>query len=176
MDFSVQIAGTADLDQLHALMKRSIDALQQDFLSPEQVAASHEVMGLDSQLVEDGTYFMIFHKGTLVGSGGWSFRETLFGGDHTRGRCPAKLDPACDAGRIRAMYTDPAWARRGVGSLIMRQCETALRQYGFTRATLVATLSGEPLYRHWGYEAEEYFEANTTIGVSVPLIRMQKSL
>jgi GNAT superfamily N-acetyltransferase len=142
----------------------------------EGVEASFEVMGLDTQLIDDATYFAIDDGAKLIGCGGWSWRTTLFGGDHTRGRDNARLDPTKDAARVRAMYTDPDYARRGVGRAILAACESAAREAGFTRVELMATLSGEPLYRACGYQTIEPTQATARKGVVVPLIRMGKSL
>ena len=72
--FSHRIAQLEDLDALRAVMRRSIETLQDDFLNPRQVAASHKVMGLDVQLVADGTYFIVELDGAIAGCGGWSWR------------------------------------------------------------------------------------------------------
>src|SRR5215208_3032756 len=53
----------------------------------------------------------------------WSRRATLYGGDRSPGRDAALLDPARDAARVRAMYTNPRFTRRGVGRLILTLCE-----------------------------------------------------
>jgi GNAT superfamily N-acetyltransferase len=132
-------------------------------------------MGLDSQLVDDGTYFLVEAGGTLAGCGGWSRRATLYGGDASPGRDAALLDPARDAARVRAMYTDPAFTRRGVGRLVLGLCEDAARSEGFARAELMATLAGEPLYRACGYAPVERL-ADDRGGAAVPIIRMAKSL
>jgi GNAT superfamily N-acetyltransferase len=163
-----RLATIEDLDRLRALMARAIEHLQAGFLSPEQVRASHAVMGLDTQLVKDQTYFLIEADGALAGCGGWSWRATLYGGDASLvARQPA---------RIRAMYTDPAFARRGVGRRIMDLCEAAARAAGFRRVEMMATLAGEPLYRACGYVPIERIESAPINGVSVPLIRMGKAL
>lgn len=156
-------------------MDAAINELQRGFLSDEQIAASRMVMGLDSQLIADGTYFVIEAGADLAGCGGWSRRATLFGGDHTPGREPALLDPATDAARVRAMYTAPSFARRGVARLILVLCETAAAAEGFRAAEMAATLAGEPLYLACGYREIERF---TAMGgsVPVPLIRMRKEL
>jgi len=78
-EFKHRIATRDDLEALHALMERSIAQNQSDFLTPQQVAASGKVMGLDTQLVRDGTYFLIECEGRIAGCGGWSFRATLYG-------------------------------------------------------------------------------------------------
>ena len=176
-DLTHRPANLDDLDALHDLMRRAIDTLQDGFLTPAQVRASRHVMGLDTQLVRDGTYLVVLDGGTIVGCGGWSYRATLFGGDASIvARAPDRLDPATDAARVRAMYTSPDHARRGIGRLVLGLCEAAARAHGFRRAELMATLAGEPLYRACGYETIEPILSDPIDGVSVPLIRMGKRL
>ncbi len=171
-----RLATLDDLPALKDLMALAIGELQRSFLTPDEIEASRAVMGLDTQLVRDGTYFVIEHDGQLAGCGGWSRRATLYGGDHSADlREPRLLDTATDAARVRAMYTHPDFTRRGVGAMIIEKAEQAARDEGFTRAELMATLSGEPLYRRCGYEEIERVFAD--VGeVRVPLIRMGKAL
>ncbi len=170
-----RLAVAADIPALHTLMERSIGGPLSAFLSPEQVIASRAIMGVDSQLIADGTYFVVEIEGRIAGCGGWSRRITAYGGDHSPGREPALLTPGVDAARVRAMYTDPDFVRRGVGRLILNLCEAAAAQEGYHRVELVATLGGEPLYTACGYRPLTRFE-DAAGGVPVPLIRMEKSL
>ena len=172
---SHRLATRADLDALRALMAASITELQKPFLDERQIESSRLIMGLDTQLIDDGTYFVVEIGGALAGCGGWSRRATLYGGDHSPGRDAALLDPATDAARVRAMYTHPAFARRGVGRLILSLCETAARAGGFRRVELAGTLSGRPLYEACGYRVIEAFE-DARGGVAVPLFRMGKAI
>jgi GNAT superfamily N-acetyltransferase len=174
-DLTHRLAEPSDVPALTDLMDAAIGALLKPYLSPEQIAASRTIMGIDTQLIDDGTYFIIEADGRMAGSGGWSRRATMYGGDHSPGRRPALLDPATEPARIRAMYTHPACTRRGVGRLVMQLCEEAARAEGFRSAELVATLAGEPLYRASGFETIERFE-DTRGGAPVPLIRMGKRL
>jgi len=177
MSLTHRLAVEADLPALKDLMGRAIAELQRGFLSDAEIAASHAVMGLDTQLVADRTYFMVEADGRLAGCGGWSRRATLYGGDHSTAlRDAALLDPAKDAARVRAMYTDPAFARRGVGRLILSLCEAAAAAEGFRRAQLMATLSGEPLYLACGYQQIERTASAPVDGVRVPLVLMGKAL
>ena len=172
-----RLARIGDLTELRTLMRRSIDRLQDEFLTPAQVAASHQVMGLDAQLIEDRTYYVVEAQGVIAGCGGWSWRGTLYGGDDSIVvREPEALDPNRDAARIRAMYTNPDFARRGIGRMVLRLCEDAARDAGFRRAEMMATLAGEPLYRACGYRPVEFVESDMIGGVTVPLLRMEKSL
>jgi len=170
----LRLAKAADEPAMRAIMDRAIAELLKPYLAPDAVSASFEIMGLDSQLIADGTYFAVCDDGVIVGCGGWSRRATLFGGDHSAGRDAALLDPARDPARVRAMYTDPAHTRRGIGRMILAACEDAARAEGFTHVELAATLAGEPLYRACGYEVIERFSARTSAGVDVPLLRMGK--
>lgn len=175
--FTHRIATPSDIPALRRVMTRAIEQLQHDFLTPAQVAASHKVMGLDSQLVEDGTYFMVEEGERIAGCGGWSFRATLFGGDESVvTREPVRLDPERDAAKVRAMYTDPDFTRRGVGRLILELCEGAARQAGFRRVELMGTAAGVPLYESCGYRAAEALRMYPVDGVDVPLLRMEKGL
>ena len=175
--FTHRIASLEDLDALREVMRRAIEQLQDGFLSPEQVAASHKVMGLDTQLVRDGTYFVVEREGRIAGCGGWSWRSTLYGGDDSVvSREPKRLDPETDAARIRAMYTDPDFARQGVGRLVMRLCEEAAVSAGFRRATMMATMAGVPLYEASGYVTVEPVVTSSIDGIDVPLVRMEKRL
>jgi GNAT superfamily N-acetyltransferase len=177
MSLTHRLATETDLRALKELMGRAIAELQRGFLSPAEIAASHAVMGLDTQLVADRTYFLVEADGRLAGCGGWSRRATLYGGDHSTAlRDAALLDPAKDAARVRAMYTDPGFARRGVGRLILALCEAAAAAEGFSRVQLMATLSGEPLYRACGYQEIERTASAPVDGVRVPLVLMGKEL
>jgi GNAT superfamily N-acetyltransferase len=175
-DLRLRLARRDDMPALSALMNRAIGELLQDFLPPEGVKASFEIMGLDTQLIADGTYFVVEDGEEAAGCGGWSRRATLFGGDHSAGRDAALLDPKTDAARVRAMYTHPDHIRKGVGRMVLDACEAAARAEGFARVEMAATMGGAPLYRACGYHDIEPFEAATSTGYRVPLMRMGKQL
>ncbi len=174
--FQIRHATTADQAQIAALMELSIRRLQEPFLDRRQIEASFDIMGLDGQLIEDQTYYVVEEYGVIVGCGGWSRRATLYGGSHSLERDEALLNPSVDAARIRAMYTHPTHARRGVGRLILKNCEQAARQEGFSRAELLATLAGLPLYVACGYHRIEEVHAETRSGIPIPGCRMVKDL
>ena len=170
-----RLASREDLDALRALMEAAITDLQKPFLDERQVASSRTIMGLDTQLIDDRTYFAVEIDGEIAGCGGWSRRATLYGGDQTPGRNAARLDPSKDAARVRAMYTHPLHTRKGVGRLILSLCEEAARREGFSRVELMATMAGEPLYIACGYEALERITDDRG-GAPVPMVRMMKVL
>lgn len=173
----LRLATDADIPAIAALMERAIAKLQHEFLSPEEIAASRAAMGLDRQLIADGTYFVVEEGDAVVGCGGWSFRATLYGGDaHGTLRDSRRLDPATEPARVRAMYTDPGHVRRGIGRLVLDHCEAAARKAGYARVELMATLAGEPLYRACGFHPIERVASMTATQVPVPGVRMGKSL
>ncbi|WP_428332961.1 GNAT family N-acetyltransferase [Novosphingobium sp.] len=172
--FAFRTAQIADLDALGIVMDAAIGALQRAFLSPDQITSSRAIMGLDRQLVIDGTYFIAFLEDRIAGCGGWSRRATLYGGDHSAGlREPRLLDPATEPARIRAMYTHPAFARRGVGRAMLAHCEAAARAEGFAACELMGTLAGVPLYLSAGYHVIEDI-VDDRGGAPVPMQRMGK--
>lgn len=164
-----------DLPALLALSDAAIDRLQRGFLDESQIVASRRIMGVDTQLVDDGTYVVATCAGRIVGCGGWSRRRTMYGGDHTTGRDDGLLDPTVDAARVRAMYTHPDWARRGIGRRILDWCERAASAEGFGRLELVATVAGQPLYEAAGFTVDEEFVDRST-GTDIPLRRMHKRI
>lgn len=174
-ELTSRLARADDLPALEAVMDAAIGELQRGFLDAAQIQSSRTIMGLDRQLVADGTYFVVEAQSRIAGCGGWSRRATLYGGDHTPGRDPELLDPAVDAARVRAMYTHPDFARRGAGRLILTLCEAAARAEGFKRLELMGTMSGRPLYESYGFLAlEEVLDARG--GAPVPLVRMGKAI
>ncbi|MDF0541761.1 GNAT family N-acetyltransferase [Sphingobium sp. H39-3-25] len=166
-----RLATNDDAHALRVMIGAAIETLQQNFLSKEQIAASHGFMGLDMRLIEDGTYFLVERDGVLAGCGGWSRRETPYGHDGSPGRDDRLLDPATEPARIRAMYTHPDHARQGVGRMIIALCEEAAVAEGFARLQLSSTLSGAPLYRTCGF-----IEVVRFMDSGVPLITMEKQL
>jgi GNAT superfamily N-acetyltransferase len=157
------------------LIEAAIDQLQQAFLDEAQIRSSHAIMGIDTQLLDDETYFVVELDGRVVGCGGWSRRATLYGGDHSGGRDAALLDPLRDPAKVRAMYTHPEFTRRGVGRLILNLCEAAAAAEGFTKLELMSTLSGRPLYEAAGFVPVEQVE-DPAAGTPVPLIRMRRTI
>jgi len=174
--FSHRLAGPGDMPALTVLMNAAIAGLLPQFLAPAEVAASFSIMGLDTQLIDDGTYFIVELDGQLAGCGGWSRRATLFGGNHTAGRDARFLDPKTEPARVRAMYTSPAFTRRGVGRKILELCEAAARDEGFTSVELGATMGGKPLYEACGYKPIELMMVPTPDGIKVPILRMGKPI
>lgn len=170
-----RLATPQDAPALALLMDLAIGELQKPFLTEAEIASSRLIMGIDTQLIEDGTYFVVEAGPRIAGCGGWSRRATLYGGNQSPGRDAALLDPATDPARVRAMYTHPDFARRGVGRLILSLCEDAARAEGFRRMALMATMAGLPLYRACGYQEVEPI-ADDRGGAPVPLMRMVKDL
>ena len=175
-EFTHKIATLDDIPAIETLMTLSINQLLGPLLTKDQLEASFDSMGLDDQLIKDETYFMIYSKKKFVGCGGWSNRETLFGGNHTPNRDDQFLDPKKDSARIRAMYTHHDWTRKGVGSLVMNLGEEAAKKLGFKKCELMATQSGILLYKTQGYEPIEDVLYKAKYGKTVPMVRMEKDI
>jgi GNAT superfamily N-acetyltransferase len=174
-DLTIRSACPEDLPLLTPLVELAIDVLQRGFLDDAQIVSSHAIMGIDRQLIADGTYYLVEVGGIVAGCGGWSRRATMYGGDHSAGRNSALLDPATDPARVRAMYTHPSYVRRGVGRLVLRTCEEHAAAEGFRTLELVSTLAGRPLYEAAGFKAIADLE-DTAGGTAVPLVTMRKRL
>jgi GNAT superfamily N-acetyltransferase len=152
MRYPIRPATLADKPQLEALIARSARELSAGLYTPEQVeGALRGAFGVDTQLIVDGTYFVVEDAGKPIACGGWSKRRTLFGSDARTQRDASELDPRVDAAKIRAFFVDAAYARRGIGTALLDHCESAARAHGYTRFELMATLPGVPLYTVAGY-------------------------
>jgi GNAT superfamily N-acetyltransferase len=167
-----------DVPALRVLIERSVRELQAGWYTPEQIeAAASSVFGIDMQLIEDGTYYVAEIGGQTAGCGGWSRRGTLYGASHfDHSRNDALLDPARDPARIRAFFTHPAFARKGVGRALLEHCEKAARMAGFKSMEITATLPGVPLYVAHGYEELEALEVPLPGGHSITVRRMAKQI
>ena len=183
MSIDIRLATIADIPRLKELIRDSVSVLSDQYYSPAQiVSALSHVFGVDTQLILDGTYFVAEVEKEIAGCGGWSKRKTLFGGDQTKSNqttaagIEALLEPLTDAARIRAFYVDPRWARQGIGTRILKACEEAAYEAGFSRVELIATLPGEPLYSASGYTNLGSFDISLPDGPSLPAFRMEKGL
>lgn len=184
--FHLRTALVADIPALHDLIAASVHGLMTSAYTEQQLEAALGLwLGVDSQLVDDGTYFIVEAENgdaadneprVLVGCGGWSKRKTPYGSDHRPGRENALLDPAVDAAKIRAFFVHPDWARRGIGAMILHHCERAAQNAGFRRCEMGATLSGVAFYRSHGYQSAETIELPLPNGETLPILKMTRDL
>jgi GNAT superfamily N-acetyltransferase len=170
-------AVAVDVPELRKLIEESVRGLQAGDYTPRQLElALLKVYGVDSQLIEDGTYFVVESDGLIVACGGWSKRKTLYGGDVWVGREDSLLDPRKDAAKIRAFFVHPEWARRGIGGMILEACEKAAIEAGFRRLEMGATLTGVEFYRVKGYEEMEKLTVSLGDGEELRIVRMRKEI
>jgi GNAT superfamily N-acetyltransferase len=175
--FDVRVATDADVPALRTLVGESVRGLSVGYYTAAQAeSALVHVFGPDTQLIADGTYYVVESGGVLVAAGGWSGRRTLYGGDQTKSGADAALDPATEPARIRAFFVHPAWARRGLGRLMFEHCRSAARAAGFHELTLVATLPGVPLYTTLGFIEGERFAVPMPDGLELPVVRMTRKI
>jgi len=166
-----------DVPVLRDLIDLSVRGLQAGDYTPRQLElALIKVYGVDSQLIEDGTYFAVETERVIVGCGGWSKRKTLYGGDRWTGREDSLLDPKADAAKIRAFFVHPEWVRQGIGGMILEACEQAAMAAGFKRLEMGATLTGVPFYRMKGYAELEKLAVPLGEGEELPIVRMAKEI
>jgi GNAT superfamily N-acetyltransferase len=183
----IRTAQQADIPALHALIEASVRGLQSSDYTPAQIeGALGTVLGLDTQLIRDQTYFVVETdsaeespegsrgRKALAGCGGWSKRKTLFGSDGASVREPDLLDPATDAAKVRAIFVHPNFARRGLGSLILAHVEAAAQAAGFHHFEMGSTLTGVPLYRLKGYVEIERIAVPLHNGEALPVVKMIK--
>jgi len=173
--FTLRLATEEDIPALHGLIAASVRGLQAgDYTQAQMDGALGTVLGLDTQLIHDRTYFVAEADGKLAGCGGWSKRKTLFGADRGPGREPELLDPTTDAAKVRAIFVHPEFARRGLGSLILKRVEDEAAAAGFKRYEMGSTLTGVPLYLLKGYVEVERIAVPLGNGEALPVVKMTK--
>jgi GNAT superfamily N-acetyltransferase len=178
---SLRAATAADVPALNALIAESARSLSRGFYSDTQIeAAIRYVYGVDSRLIEDGTYYAALDGDRIVACGGWSRRRTLYGGDQRpvggEAEAAGALDPAVDAARIRAFFVAGTHARRGIGARMLEACETAASAAGFTRFELMSTLPGVPFYTRLGFAAIEPVTDTLPDGTTIEFVRMTRAV
>lgn len=177
MPYKVEQAKIEEKDLISELIRSSVWGLSKNDYTAEQIeAALKSAWGVDTQLIQDGTYFVVRFGSDLAGCGGWSFRKTLFGGDHREDRDTSCLDPRSDAAKIRAFFIHPAHSRKGLGSMLLTHCEQAAWDAGFRRMELGATAPGRRLYQQHSYKEGDPYEFSTSANTSLTIIPMYKSL
>jgi GNAT superfamily N-acetyltransferase len=177
MNSHLRQAQADDVIAIDELIAASARGLRHDlYTGPQVEAALGSAFGVDSQLIADGTYFVVEEGGRMLGCGGWSFRATLFGSDHERGRDAQALDPSRDAARIRAFFVHPEAARRGIGSTILSHCEQQAERMGFRRLELMSTLPGLAFYQTRGYRPGPATLHELPGGIQIRFVPMSKSL
>lgn len=188
-EFAIRLATEEGIPALHSLIEASVRGLQAGDYTPAQIeGALGTVLGLDTQLIADGTYFVAEvaidsnspnqngeTRRALAGCGGWSKRKTLFGADRGPGREPDLLNPATDAAKVRAIFVHPDFARQGLGTLLLAHVEAAARAAGFRRYEMGSTLTGVPLYRLKGYVEVERIAVPLANGEALPVVKMVKA-
>jgi GNAT superfamily N-acetyltransferase len=175
--FHLRVATMEDVAEIRGLIDASVRGLQAGDYSAAQIeGALATVFTVDSQLIADGTYFAAFDEsGELAGCGGWSFRKTLYGGDHQIEKiAPERLDPMVDAAKVRAIFVHPKFARMGVGSLILEAAEGAALAAGFKRFEMGSTLTGVALYALKGYREVSRVLVPVGGGEEIEVVRMVK--
>jgi GNAT superfamily N-acetyltransferase len=173
----VRPATSRDIPALTALIDASVRGLSTGYYGAEQIDASlRHMFGVDSQLIGDGTYYVIEDAAAIVAGGGWSARRTLFGGDQFKEGEDTHLDPATDAARIRAFFVHPSQARRGLGRRLFTRCAAEAWAAGFRRLELVATLPGVPLYEALGFTAVRPIIVLLPGGVEIETVLMGRPL
>lgn len=169
-----------DIAPLNALIDTSVRGLAPGYYDAQQIeSALRHMFGVDSRLVDDGTYLVIEVDGVRAACGGWSGRQTLFGGDQHKAdqqAVDAPVDPAAVPARIRAFFVHPDFARRGLARRIFEHCAAEAKGAGFRSLELMGTLPGVPLYRTLGFETLEKVEVVLPDGVVIPCERMRREL
>lgn len=177
MDYSIRPATLDDRSEIQRLIAESARGLSRKYYDEAQIeGAIASVFGVDTTLIEDGTYFVVENAEGLIGCGGWSRRRTLFGGDQYETRDVSYLDPASEPAKIRAFFIHPGHARKGVGRALLDRCESEAAAHGFRVLELMSTLPGVRFYQSCGYVEQGDFHLDLHENVKLELVPMRKEI
>jgi GNAT superfamily N-acetyltransferase len=177
MEYFIRRAKLEDCEKIEKLIALSARGLSMEDYTAEQVeGALHGAFGVDTQLIKDGTYFVVEADKLMVGCGGWSRRKTLFGGDKRKERNPEELNPKIDAAKIRAFFVHTDWARKGIGKSLLMRCEEEAKSYGFHSLELMSTLPGVKFYTALGFAGSEPIEYKLPNEIIITFLPMKKKL
>jgi len=177
MSFTIRKATLDDQPAIADLIAESVRGLSRDDYDARQIELSIKtVFGVDTELIADETYFVAESEdGKLAGCGGWSKRKTLYGASrYEQSRDSELLNPELDAAKIRAFFIHPAFARQGIGTMILEACEREAKAHGFKSAEMMATLPGVKLYAARGYEGSEEMKVPIGENIDIICVKMRK--
>ena len=179
MSFVIRKAILGDKSAITDLIAVSVRGLSRDDYNERQIELSiKSVFGVDTELIDDGTYFVAVSKeGKIVGCGGWGKRKTLYGASvYAESRDSNLLNPETEPAKIRAFFIHPSFARKGIGTAILEACETEAKSFGFKSAEMMSTLPGVKLYSVCGYTGDERVGVSIGEGEEIICLKMRKFL
>jgi putative acetyltransferase len=102
--------------------------------------------------------------------GGETFFVAVAPDGEIAGFCAFKGD------EVKGLYVAPQWARRGVGSALLRQAEVTIAAGGHGLIRIVASLAGAAFYEHHGYRVLERRDWKSRGGLVSAALAMEKAL
>lgn len=169
----IRKATAKDRRGVEALQRHALQRLSARCYSARQIDRFLKLVGtFDERLIADGTYFVVEDYERLVGCGGWSRRGATFSG-RTSGTGAHRI---AGGATIRAVYTRPDCARRGIGRAVMVRSEEAALADGHRCLYLSASLAAVPFYRALGYRPLSIGTIALPDGTAMPMIPMAKTL
>ncbi|MFI4956162.1 MAG: GNAT family N-acetyltransferase [Gammaproteobacteria bacterium] len=176
-NFNIRHARLDEVDILNRLIHLSALKLSENYYTSKEIEGLNQyVFGVDKELIIDKTYFVIELDNIIAGCGGYSLRNTLFGGDQSSSRVPGFLDPAKDPAKIRAFFIHPDFARQGLATILLQHCEQEARKAGFTTLELMATVPGISFYTRHGFIAKKDYTLTLPNRLPVKFLYMDKEV
>ena len=162
-----------DIPAIDAMHFLSVQGLGVADYTPAELEAFICHGTYDPAMIHDGTYFVILDGERLVASGGWAqhlpHSEAPGAGADEE---VSILSPT--SAKVRSVFVHPLYARRGLGSWLVRHAEQEAVAAGFRLLELWASLTGVPLYRKLGYAEIRKLAIPGGNGTAVPAVHMAK--
>ncbi|MEQ8397588.1 GNAT family N-acetyltransferase [Thalassobaculum sp.] len=168
----IRHARPADIPAIRTMQERSMRVLGSEFYTSNEINNFLNLFGtMDDIVVDEGHYFVAEdHRGTILGSGGWSRSRPGYA------KPAAAIESPANPPTVRSMFVDPAFTRRGIATAIMARTERDALEQGIDTLHLTATLSGLALYEAFGYHTEQTTALQFPDMSSFACVKMRKSL
>lgn len=162
-----------DVNKLLDMIERSLYDLGSDFYTTEQLeSASNYMLEIESQLIIDGTLYVVEIGQRIIACGAWSYRGAPYNSVHAHFGDRMVLDPARHPAKLQTFYVHPDWTRRGFAGRLMKECLAKAWDGGFDKVEVLATLMSVPLFQKFGFRQATPMKIGFPDGVSMQTVHM----
>ena len=159
MNLCIRRATFEDISHTNTLISKSALILQAQYYKKSEIETALELVSGIEELIAVDSFLVAEHEKKIIGCGGWTIDIS-----------------ASQKAELRGFFVHPDFARKGVATYLLTECENECLLRGIETLYLTATLSGEPFYKKCGFSEFERFKQNLSNGETFELVKMEKQM